>query len=46
MPIDMATDRYPKHFEVIKDGENWTFKNHIFGESDSFVYGGCQHASK
>ena len=39
MLIDMAADRYPEHFEVIKDGDKWTFKNHIFGETDSFVYG-------
>lgn len=39
MLVDMAVSRYPQHFEVEKDGVNWTFKNNILGEAESFVFG-------
>ena len=39
MVFEMAVEKYPEHFELIKNGDEWTFKNNILKESDTFVYG-------
>ncbi|MEK4231399.1 heme-dependent oxidative N-demethylase family protein [Solibacillus sp. FSL H8-0538] len=39
MLVDMAVERYPEHFDVDKDGNNWIFRNNIFGEEFTFVFG-------
>jgi dimethylamine monooxygenase subunit A len=30
---------YPQYFTVIKNGNEWTFQNHILGEEQSFTFG-------
>src|SRR4051812_26564621 len=37
--LEQATERYPQHFTVVKDGDNWTFTNHILHEEEKFVFG-------
>ncbi len=37
--LEQATERYPQHFTVKKDGANWTFTNHILHEEEKFVFG-------
>ncbi|VEF46924.1 Protein of uncharacterised function (DUF3445) [Bacillus freudenreichii] len=37
--IGLAVEQYPEHFSVEKDGDNWTFKNHILNETETFIFG-------
>ncbi len=37
--IGLAVEKHPEYFSVEKDGDKWTFKNHILNETETFVYG-------
>jgi len=37
--IDLAVDKYPEHFSIEKNGDQWTFSNHILGEKEIFIFG-------
>lgn len=37
--LDMATEKYPEYFSVDKNGDEWTFKNAILGETVTFTFG-------
>lgn len=37
--IGLAVDKYPEHFSIEIDGDNWTFTNHILGETEEFIFG-------
>ncbi|WP_397537180.1 heme-dependent oxidative N-demethylase family protein [Rummeliibacillus pycnus] len=39
MLVEMAIDRYPQHFSLEKNGQVWTFENHIFKDKDTFTFG-------
>ena len=36
--LEQATERYPQYFTVDKDGDHWTFTNHILHEVEEFVF--------
>ena len=35
----MLVDQYPEYFELHKNGNEWTFKNHILNETENFTFG-------
>ena len=39
MVFEMAIQKYPQHFELHKDGDEWTFKNNILDEQQTFTFG-------
>ncbi|WP_156509960.1 heme-dependent oxidative N-demethylase family protein [Rossellomorea aquimaris] len=39
MILEHLVSEYPNHFSLEKNGENWTFHNHILSEKQSFVSG-------
>ncbi|HWK22992.1 MAG TPA: heme-dependent oxidative N-demethylase subunit alpha family protein, partial [Ureibacillus sp.] len=39
MVFEMAVEKYPEHFELIKNGDEWTFKNNILKEEQTFTFG-------
>ncbi len=39
MIIDEMTSLYPQYFTVKKDGQHWTFNNHLLAEEYSFTFG-------
>lgn len=39
MVIDEMTSLYPHYFSITKNGQHWTFNNHLLGEEYSFIFG-------
>lgn len=39
MIMHELASEYPDYFSLNKDGDNWTFHNHLLGEEQSFVFG-------
>lgn len=37
--MNQIVEAYPDYFSVTKNGNNWTFRNHLLDEEQSFVFG-------